>query len=370
MASYNQQQRGQEYSLNNGHGGGGEYNNDAAAANQQGQQQQEFVSPSLCIPRTHANIRKQRIFAVIRSLGLGWIGRIDVVEKMDESGTPFIRVFIHFTKWFQNAQTRHFLEHLETRKSANIVYDEPWFWKVTKSFVPAPAAPSQKQLQQLQQPSRFPRPRIDFDGASSRVQQEGQEQEQQQQVAATVSSKTPSSNASGTNAVSGKGKQVAKRMGYESGKGLGKKADGRLVPVQIKKNVGRNGVGLGSAVVDVADAVAVVDVADAIALAVATDTVVDTTSSDYWTTHAHEGYTQAQLLTFAKCAFPKALEQISVAAAVEPRLSVSVSPPKLERRLFHNDCCDDDGVASVGSFRLGALGLPIGAYKMNKSNSA
>ena len=353
MASYNQQQRGQEYSLNNGHGGGGECNNNDAAANQQGQQQQEFVSPSLCIPRTHANIRKERIFAVFRSLGLGFIGRIDIVEKVDEkTGTPFIKVFIHFTKWFQNAQTRHFLEHLETQKSANIVYDEPWFWKVTKSFVPAPPMPVPQQQQQ-QQPSRFPRPRIDFDGASSRVQQEGQEQEQQQQVAATVSSKTPSSNASGTNAVSGKGKQVAKRMGYESGKGLGKKADGRLVPVQIKKNVGRNGVGLGSAVVDVADA------------------VVDTTSSDYWTTHAHEGYTQAQLLSFAKSTFPKALEQVpAAAAAVEPRLSVSVSPPKLERRLFHNDCCDDDGVASVGSFRLGALGLPLGAYKMNKSNSA
>jgi len=344
MASYNQQQRGQEYGLDNGNEGG-EYNNDAAAAVNQ---EQEFVTPSLCIPRTHANIRKERIFAVIRSLGLGWIGRIDVVEKNDEkTGTPFIRVFIHFTKWFQNAQTRQFLEHLETQKSANIVYDEPWFWKVTKSYVPAPTP----QQQQQQQPSRFPKPRIDFEGgASTRIQQE--------EVGGgggvstvVVSSKTPSSNSSGTNAVSGKGKQVAKRMGYESGKGLGKKADGRLVPVQIKKNVGRNGVGLGSAVVDVAHAVAVVDVADAIALAVADDTVVDTTtSSDYWTTHAHEGYTQAQLLTFAK----RALEQ--TAAAVEPRLSVSVSPPKLERRLFHNDCCDDDGVTSV--------------YKMNKSNSA
>jgi hypothetical protein len=364
MASYNQQ-RGQEYGLNNGHGEG-ECNNDDAAANQQEKQEQDFVSPSLCIPRTHANIRKERIFAVIRSLGLGWIGRIDVVEKMDEKGTPFIRVFIHFTKWFQNAQTRQFLEHLETQKSANIVYDEPWFWKVTKSYVPAPPTPQQQQQQQ-QQPSRFPKPRIDFAGASTtRVQQE--------EVGSgggvstvVVSSKTPSSNASGTNAVSGKGKQVAKRMGYESGKGLGKKADGRLVPVQIKKNVGRNGVGLGSAVVDVAHAVAVVDVADAIALAVADDTVVDTTtttSSDYWTTHAHDGYTQAQLLTFAK----RALEQ--TAAAVEPRLSVSVSPPKLERRLFHDCCDDDDGVASVGGFRLGALGLPMGAYRMNKSNSA
>jgi len=336
MSSYNNQ-RG----LN---GGGGEYNNDAAV----NQQKQEFVTPSLCIPRTHANIRKERIFAVFRSLGLGWIGRIDVVEKTDESGTPFIRVFIHFTKWFANAQVRQFLEHLETQKSANIVYDEPWFWKVTKSFVPAPPAP-QHQQQHEQQPSRFPKPRIDFAAASStRVQQEVGGGGVSTVV---VASKTPSSNSSGTNAVSGKGKQVAKRMGYESGKGLGKKADGRIVPVQIKKNIGRNGVGLGSSALGSS---ATAPPQDAVV-----DDAVDAanpTSSDYWTTHAHDGYTQAQLFEFAKRAFPKALEQ--AAAAAEPRLSVSVSPPKLERRLFHNDCCcDDDGVASV-------------VYKMNKSNSA
>ena len=347
MSSYNQ--RGQQYGGNRG-----EYNNDDAA-NQKEKQEQDFVSPSLCIPRTHANIRKERIFAVFRSLGLGFIGRIDIVEKVDEkTGTPFIRVFIHFTKWFQNAQTRQFLEHLETQKSANIVYDEPWFWKVTKSFGPAPK-PHQQQQQQQQQPSRFPKPRIDFEGgaSSTRVQQE--EVGGGRVSTVVVSSKTPSSNSSGTNAVSGKGKQVAKRMGYESGKGLGKKADGRLVPVQIKKNVGRNGIGLGSSD---ACAVAVAAVAAVAADAVAADAdAVDVaTSSDYWTTHAHEGY--------IKCAFPKVLEQISVASAasaVEPRLSVSVSPPKLERRLFH-DCCDDDdddGVASV-----------VYKMNMNKSNSA
>jgi hypothetical protein len=344
MSSYNQQS-----GLNNGEGEY-KYNNDdgAPAAAKNPQQQQQFVSPSLCIPRTHANIRKERLFAVFRSLNLGWIGRIDIVEKTDEStGAPFIRVFIHFTKWFQNAQTQKFLERLETQKSANIVYDEPWFWKVTKSFVPAPPMPPAPQQQQ---PSRFPRPRIDFDGASTRVKEAAAAEVVVVGEMATAASKTPSSNPNGTNAVSGKGKQIAKRMGYESGKGLGKKAEGRLVPVQIKKNIGKNGVGLncGHRPVVVAPPPAP-----------ETSAVVDTTSSDYWTTHAHEGYTQAQLLSFAKCAFPKALEQVPAAAAVavEPRLSVSVSPPKLERRLFHNDCCDDDGVASV-------------VYRMNKSNSS
>ena len=321
MSSYNQQRgQEQEYSrnrdLNNsrdGHRGGGEYNNDDAAAGAAAGavvvHQQEFVSPSLCIPRTHANIRKERIFAVIRSLGLGFIGRIDIVEKVDEkTSTPFIRVFIHFTKWFQNAQTRQFLEHLETQKSANIVYDEPWFWKVTKSFVPAPPMPVPQQQQQQQQPSKFPRPRIDFDGASSRVQEVVAAAAEVVVVGemATAASKTPSSNPNGTNAVSGKGKEIAKRMGYESGKGLGKKAEGRLVPVQITKNIGRNGVGLGCGRRPPAAA------ADA----------SDVPSSEYWTKVA-----EASAVT---------------ATTTTTRLSVSISPPKIERRLFH-----DDGVASA-----------------------
>jgi len=333
MSSYNQ--RG---GLNNGGEGEYKYNNHddgapAAAKNPQPQLQQEFVSPSLCIPRTHANIRKERFFAVFRSLSLGWIGRIDIVEKTDEStGATFIRVFIHFTKWFQNAQTRQFLERLETQKSANIIYDEPWFWKVTKSFVSAPPIPAPQQQQQ-QQPSRFPRPRIDFDGASTRVKEVavaevvggGTEM-------ATAASKTPSSNPNGTNVVSGKGKQIAICMGYESGKGLGKKADGRLVPVQITKNIGRNGVGLGCG-------------RPVVAVAVAPPPALETleTSADYWTIQAHD-------------ALPDALKVAAVAEEPqhqqqqEQRLSVSVSPPKLERRLFHH-LYDDDSVAHVSVFK-------------------
>ena len=274
---------------------------------QQQQQQQEFVVPSLCIPRTHANIRRERVFAVFRALGLGFIGRIDVVEKIDEqTGAPFIRVFIHFTKWFRNDQTRRFLDHLETQKSANIVYDEPWYWKVTKSFVPAPQQPQQ---QQQPQPSRFPKPRIDLVGPPPPPTT----------VVSVSKPKTPSgastSTDAATTAVSGKGKEVAKRMGYESGKGLGKKADGRLVPVQIKKNIGKSGIGFGAA------AAAGSAVADADASA------DDIPSSEYWTKVAEA--------------------TAAVTTATATRLSVSISPPpKIERRLF---CDKDDVVASVAS---------------------
>ncbi len=145
-----------------------EYRAAAAPAAEGGQeqknneQQQEFVGPTLCISRTHKNIRQERIFAVLRQLNLGWIGKIDMVPKKivekkpdgTESTQEFVRVFIHFTKWFtNNRQTQQFLERLDSEGFVHIIYDEPWFWKVTK-YVPKEHKP--------QPQSRYPRPRIDF----------------------------------------------------------------------------------------------------------------------------------------------------------------------------------------------------------------
>ena len=130
------------------------------------QQQREFVGPTLCISRTHKNIRDTRIFAVLRQLNLGWVGKIDIVPKKIVEKNPggtdttkeFSRVFIHFTKWFtNNHQTQQFLERLDSEGFVHIIYDEPWFWKVTK-YVPKEHKP--------QPQSRYPRPRIDF-GATS-----------------------------------------------------------------------------------------------------------------------------------------------------------------------------------------------------------
>jgi len=129
---------------------------------QQQQQQQEFVGPTLCISRTHKNMRDKRIFAVFRQLNLGWVGKIDMVPKKIVEKNPdgtehtkeFVRVFIHFTKWFtNNLQTQQFLDRLDSEGFVHIVYDEPWFWKVTK-YVPREHKPEPQ--------SRYPKPRIDF----------------------------------------------------------------------------------------------------------------------------------------------------------------------------------------------------------------
>jgi hypothetical protein len=135
----------------------------------QQQQQQEFVGPTLCISRTHKNMRQERIFAVLRQLNLGWVGKIDMVPKKiveknpngTETTKEFVRVFIHFTKWFtNNRQTQQFLDRLDSEGFVHIIYDEPWFWKVTK-YVPREHKPEPQ--------SRYPKPRIDFTATATRA---------------------------------------------------------------------------------------------------------------------------------------------------------------------------------------------------------
>ena len=103
------------------------------------QEQEVFVKPSLCIPRTFKNISKKRVFAVFKALNLGWIGRIDVVPKTASDGTEYVRIFVHFTRWFDTFMTNEFLDKINVPTgSAKIVYEDPWFWNVVASAVPCP----------------------------------------------------------------------------------------------------------------------------------------------------------------------------------------------------------------------------------------
>jgi hypothetical protein len=154
-----------EYSASHQVSGGGGQRQERQERREQNEQQ--FVGPTLCISRTHKNIREGRIFAVFRQLNLGWVGKIDMVPKKTveknpdgtESTKEFVRVFIHFTKWFaQHEQTQQFLERLDSEGFVRIVYDEPWYWNVTK-HVPKEHKP--------QPQSRYPRPRIDFGTTSA-----------------------------------------------------------------------------------------------------------------------------------------------------------------------------------------------------------
>ena len=87
--------------------------------------------PSLCIPRVFVNIDEKRIRRIFDELNMGDILRIDVVSKTTEKGEKFNRVFIHFKKWFSNENSDTARERLLNGKEIKIIYDDPWFWKVS-----------------------------------------------------------------------------------------------------------------------------------------------------------------------------------------------------------------------------------------------
>lgn len=110
-------------------------------------------SPSLCIPRVFANITEKRVAFVIRDVGLGEIDRIDMVPKTTDDGVKFQRVFIHFKKWNTSESAQRARERVLSGKEIKIVYDDPWFWKLSANrSVARPTRDDEKPRQQRARP--------------------------------------------------------------------------------------------------------------------------------------------------------------------------------------------------------------------------
>jgi hypothetical protein len=75
---------------------------------------------------------------------MGDILRIDVVSKTTEKGEKFNRVFIHFKQWFSNKNSDTARERLLNGKEIKIIYDDPWFWKVS-AYREAPSRPPRQE---------------------------------------------------------------------------------------------------------------------------------------------------------------------------------------------------------------------------------
>ena len=91
------------------------------------------TQPSICIPRVFNNISDKKIRQVFDELNLGKISRIDIKERTNEKGEVFNRVYIHFDKWFWNEDAQTARKKLILGKEIKIIYDKPWFWKVSAS---------------------------------------------------------------------------------------------------------------------------------------------------------------------------------------------------------------------------------------------
>jgi hypothetical protein len=115
-------------------------------------------APSMCIPRVFKNVTRDRIGAVFRDLDLGIIDRIDMISRENEKGDKFQRVFIHFKKWFRNENADRAREMLIQGKEIKIIYDDPWFWKISANKS-SPSSPCQRRKPQISFDSSPRKPR-------------------------------------------------------------------------------------------------------------------------------------------------------------------------------------------------------------------
>ena len=107
--------------------------------------------PILYIPGVFANIKEDRIRRIFADLDLGEVERIDIVVprapvEASEKQNKFNRVFIHLL-WKQTDQATAARERLLQGKEIKIIYDEPWFWKVSAYKPPVIAAKPKTQPQ-------------------------------------------------------------------------------------------------------------------------------------------------------------------------------------------------------------------------------
>ena len=87
--------------------------------------------PSLCIPRVFPNIDERRIRGVFDTLDMGEIERVDIIKKTTEKGEKFNRVFIHWKHWNNSDNAVQSRNRLLNGKEIKIIYDDPWFWKIS-----------------------------------------------------------------------------------------------------------------------------------------------------------------------------------------------------------------------------------------------
>ena len=89
---------------------------------------------SLFIPRVFSNITKDRILNTMEMNLLGKVKRVDLINKIDNSGKAYNSAYIHFNYWFNSIIVENFQERIRNpEKQARIVYEDPWYWIILEN---------------------------------------------------------------------------------------------------------------------------------------------------------------------------------------------------------------------------------------------
>ena len=96
--------------------------------------------PSLFIPRVFQNISEAIIRKTIDKLNLGVIESVEITNKKTDKG-KYKSAVIHLRWHRYNKDSQYQRESLLSGKEMNIIYDNPWFWKISAFRVNQPELP-------------------------------------------------------------------------------------------------------------------------------------------------------------------------------------------------------------------------------------
>ena len=79
---------------------------------------------------------KETIIKIFHEQHIGKIYKVDIIKKQDEPSRnyPIYQAFLYFSDWYENDIAYNFQQRIfGGKKQARVVYDDPWFWKVSAS---------------------------------------------------------------------------------------------------------------------------------------------------------------------------------------------------------------------------------------------
>lgn len=94
-------------------------------------------SLSLYIPRVTRRMTDHFIAETIEKMGLGAVGKVDLVETADGRQ---MTAYVHFGSWNDTAENRQLQQRIkDPNQQARLVYDSPWYWILLVNKNPEPA---------------------------------------------------------------------------------------------------------------------------------------------------------------------------------------------------------------------------------------
>jgi len=92
-----------------------------------------LTEPSICIPSVFSNVTRDTVLSVIQTFNLGKVKRIDMIQRKSEKNEEdsYQKIFIHFHEWNSNPKADHIRSTLLSDKEVKVIYDTPWFWKLS-----------------------------------------------------------------------------------------------------------------------------------------------------------------------------------------------------------------------------------------------